>query len=428
MTRFATLLLFALAGCGTSTIHYDSADQQGPLADFSGRWISHDGSVVLVIDQKGPKAKTVISYELKDGTWKTYDETGTVKGRVYVNDDRARSFTLASDGKTFLQDLRNRYDRWNAGLSKEFLETSNNQDLCGGIILHPPVHKSGALDFLDKDTYCSPVFAMLTYLHDERGQAYARALLVPLQSSRIAVTVSMPNTLPPFAGLNRELLMTARAQSPSMRTFESTLDGKPCWWVTCPVWELNKPGIALEPSALGVEYYTENPAKGAMPAEVLRVAVRGKSGDWEPMPSYLMRSAKLLRVELSLEDGRPSGFQMVEDTQPLLEAFLVAEESSLEVARWRTRGLVAVKNRTLPGMLKDWSTADLKALVEKLENHVLDVNFQAEKTKDEAQKAVEKGTEGEDHLRQMASAYKERIEVLKPIIIAVKDEVANRER
>lgn len=108
------------------------------------------------------------------------------------------------------------------------------------------------------------------------------------------------------------------------------------------------------------------------------------------------------------------------------EDLLVAKEANVSVARQRNRLLVAAKTLTLPVMLREKNTAELTELAVQIEQLILDLNHEAEMEKDRAQRVAEQNSKAVEDHREIAVAYKERIEVLKPIGAAIKEEIANR--
>ncbi len=114
-----------------------------------------------------------------------------------------------------------------------------------------------------------------------------------------------------------------------------------------------------------------------------------------------------------------------------LPDLLVAGDPSVDVARERNHALIAAKNLQLPGILRTSKSDELSALVVKVEQIILDLDHECEVAKDKAQQAVaNSGADSGslDELRGLAICYRERIELLKPILIALKDEIANRSR
>ena len=132
-----------------------------------------------------------------------------------------------------------------------------------------------------------------------------------------------------------------------------------------------------------------------------------------------------------------------------LAELVVPTDPTVEMARTRNRALIAAKTTQLPDILRNWKTAELTALVVKVEQTVLDLNHECEVLKDKAQQTVVDESndraaaaagrrlpqgvmEAEqarlDEQRGLAISYRERIELLKPILAALKEEIANRGR
>jgi|ERR1035437_2154326 hypothetical protein len=117
------------------------------------------------------------------------------------------------------------------------------------------------------------------------------------------------------------------------------------------------------------------------------------------------------------------------NNKPLAD--LIADsDRSVALARGRNRAIIAAKNQQLPAILREKNTEELTELVVKIEQTILDLNHECEVAKDQAQQAT--ATNGDarqtDELRGLAICYRERIELLKPILTALKDEIANRSR
>jgi len=117
-------------------------------------------------------------------------------------------------------------------------------------------------------------------------------------------------------------------------------------------------------------------------------------------------------------------------TKASLTELLVSSDKTEFLARERNRALVAAKNQQLPTILRDKKTGELATLVVKIEQTILDLNHECEVAKDQAQQTT--ATNGDarqiDDLRGLAICYRERIELLKSILTALKDEITNRSR
>lgn len=131
-----------------------------------------------------------------------------------------------------------------------------------------------------------------------------------------------------------------------------------------------------------------------------------------------------------------------------LADLFVSSDSTESIARQRNRAIIAAKNQQLPALLRDKKTDELSALVVRIEQTILDLDHECEVAKDRAQQSiadsgasesVQRGggrggavpaarTAGLDELRGLAICCRERIELLKPILAALKEEIANRDR
>jgi hypothetical protein len=90
--------------------------------------------------------------------------------------------------------------------------------------------------------------------------------------------------------------------------------------------------------------------------------------------------------------------------------------------------LISWKNRKLDELLRTASTGELRDYVDSVEHMVLEANELAESARDAAQQAIIDGAAGADEHTEMARTYQSRIEILKPILAAVKQEITNRQR
>jgi hypothetical protein len=124
-------------------------------------------------------------------------------------------------------------------------------------------------------------------------------------------------------------------------------------------------------------------------------------------------------------------------TDANLEALLASADANVELARTRNRALIAAKNRDLPRLLREGRTSELTALGVRIEQCLLDLNHETEVAKDRAQQLSATGATSDlssaaaaefGHWRGLAISYRERIELLKPILEALKAEIAQRSR
>jgi hypothetical protein len=99
-------------------------------------------------------------------------------------------------------------------------------------------------------------------------------------------------------------------------------------------------------------------------------------------------------------------------------------------ANERNQAIIVAKNQQLPVLLRENKTEQLSALVITIEQTTLTLNHEGELAKDHAQQLTAAGGNARqiDELRGLAISYQERIELLKPIAAALKEEIANRNR
>ena len=91
-----------------------------------------------------------------------------------------------------------------------------------------------------------------------------------------------------------------------------------------------------------------------------------------------------------------------------------------------TKFLISWKNRHLDGLLQKAKTEEMRDYADQIEHTILEAADSSEKEKDEAQRLAAGGAGGENEHTELARAYRLRIEVLKPILAAIKEEIANR--
>lgn len=127
--------------------------------------------------------------------------------------------------------------------------------------------------------------------------------------------------------------------------------------------------------------------------------------------------AALAKLREQLYDGPPA------ELAPLL----VTKESWLPRGRWRTRRLIAWKNESLETLRAESKTSQLRAMVSQLETCMLDLSHEAESSRNSAQALTASGGDA-NRDRELSLVYSERIEVLRPILTACKEELQNRGR
>ncbi len=225
--------------------------------------------------------------------------------------------------------------------------------------------------------------------------------------------------------------MTAIAKARQARMKEVTIEGVPYWSFLTPAFSK---GFDKQERAdqFVVLLYRERPRPDLQPLESAVVAKRDTNGRWQPVPAYLKRTTKgLVSISALLEGGAPSRVIATEVSEPPLEDFVplpagVADDrETAEALRWSNRILLQAKNRTLPALLKVKATGELVDLVTQVENSFLDLNRMSELAKDRGQKSVADGADG-GAARELSLTCRERVDILRPILAAIKQEIAGR--
>jgi hypothetical protein len=171
----------------------------------------------------------------------------------------------------------------------------------------------------------------------------------------------------------------------------------------------------------------------------------------EKLPSMMTQAKADLAADLmAIVQGQQAQAELAEAellTKATFAELLASADKNESLARARNRAIVAAKNHQLPAILRERKTEELTELVVKIEQTILDLNHECEVAKDQAQQSVASGeapaqqlrggrgdaspatnTTSLDELRGLAICYRERIELLKPILAALKEEIANRNR
>lgn len=169
----------------------------------------------------------------------------------------------------------------------------------------------------------------------------------------------------------------------------------------------------------------------------------------EKLPGLIAQAKADLAADLQaiarqkLEQAQQAQAELL--TKSSLTDLLVTAENGVTLARARNRALVAAKTQQLPYILRNWKTDELTALTVKIEQTILDLNHECEVAKDQAQQSVADGSSENtrpargdasqtaapiqlEETRGLAICYRERIELLKPILTLLKEEIANRSR
>ncbi|HHO76820.1 MAG TPA: hypothetical protein ENN05_10395 [Deltaproteobacteria bacterium] len=198
-------------------------------------------------------------------------------------------------------------------------------------------------------------------------------------------------------------------------------------------WSFLAPNISREsgrPVSFIALLYQEKPDRGTKPYAQVIVARPGENGGWSPVNGYLRTTRKLTAVSALMENGAPSRIAVRVVEEPPLEDFIDTPDISgpdrADNLRWSNSVLIEAKNRSLEKLLREESRNTLMGLVTRIEKSILDLSEQAERAKDRAQNIVQKGEGDPAPERELSILCRQRIEVLKPILAALKQEAAAR--
>ncbi len=222
-------------------------------------------------------------------------------------------------------------------------------------------------------------------------------------------------------------LMNEAYRSRQSRLQQVTLDGKTYWMVLVAVFSQ---GFTQQTDAdlFWVFLYGTPPTRETPPLEQLIVARRDSDGRWQPVTGYIHLCAQLTAVSVLMDQGVPSKAVLRPVENPPLEDFLdtpdLSKKDRDEDLRWSNDILLMAKNRTLPSLLQEKSRDDLLDMVTRIEKTVLDLNEKATQANDRAQDMVVKGAGDPTPKRNLAILLRQRIEILKPILGAIKQELS----
>jgi hypothetical protein len=179
--------------------------------------------------------------------------------------------------------------------------------------------------------------------------------------------------------------------------------------VELPHCELVDPSIgAAKVQGLTYDGAVEDPAKSAK--EALEIVAQEEK-----------------KRTLTAEETKRALAQFTGQDADAREIFKLQPSSQFSVTQ-ATELLITWKNEHLNALLQRTKTEELRSYVNQIEHTILQATDASEKEKDEAQQLLAGGATNETKHTELARAYRLRIEVLKPILAAIKEEVANRSK
>lgn len=152
-------------------------------------------------------------------------------------------------------------------------------------------------------------------------------------------------------------------------------------------------------------------------------------GAWHVLRTYLPFASRPMVATALLDNGVPTRAMVLPVDNPPLNDFIDPPVSPDQVAaapvRWSNGILLQIKNSSLATELRTLPLGELQQLLTRLETAMLDLNERTGRANDRAQQAIEKG-ESPDAQREMATVYRQRLEILKTITGTVRQEAALR--
>jgi len=208
---------------------------------------------------------------------------------------------------------------------------------------------------------------------------------------------------------------------------EVMIDGKPCWSFLDRVFSLKQDRVESYMALI----YQDYPKRGVKPLDQVVVARTDGSGRWHPVTGYLHHTRTLTSVSSLMDGGVPARVAVRTIETPPMEDFIdtpdLTSEDGADVLRWSNSVLLEAKNRSMVKVLQEESGSELLGLATRIERSILDLNEQAEKAKDRAQAKVEKGKGDPAPDRELSVLCRQRMEILKPILAAVKQSAAGKQ-
>ncbi len=170
--------------------------------------------------------------------------------------------------------------------------------------------------------------------------------------------------------------------------------------------------------------YENYPAQDEKPVDRAVVARLDESGRWQPVRSYLRSARTLTQASALIENNVPVRAVVRTPDMPPLEDFIDTPDLSgsdrAEILRWSNDVLLEAKNRSLENVLREENRDTLLDLATRIEKSILGLSSLAEQAKDRAQAMVEKGEGDPAPDRELSVLCRQRIEILKHILAAVK--------
>jgi hypothetical protein len=221
-----------------------------------------------------------------------------------------------------------------------------------------------------------------------------------------------------------EVFGASRRKSPHYLEGQFATDGKDYWWMLVPNGNSESPAKEL---SLELEIHARKPDAAGLPIQVTSIGHSTPDGGGRLNGTYLFFTSTLQQLAPTNVNGTHTFTHLVV-SEPNLEDLVNRKFSTIE-GRWLSGVLIEAKNKTLPRLLRESKTDKLVDLTTMIEKRILEITHSRELAKDRAQTEMQKEQKNQPQIeadRKLALLCNEVIEVLKPILAAVKEEVANR--
>ncbi|HUT34868.1 MAG TPA: hypothetical protein VNE39_15370 [Planctomycetota bacterium] len=296
----------------------------------------------------------------------------------------------------------------------------------GTVVAKYPVQTTGSYDIWALPPTMFTLFAGSFRAPGDAGRIFRRMV------HRVVADVSKAvDTDYPRLARWKEARALVAAQAPLNAAIGDT-----AYWV---VYNISTPqpsgaGAAASAREYALELHRTRPQPGAAPLRRLVVGTRSgavkTAWQWrDPKSVVFFAHGRLWHPEW--KTGQPGdklvavGFR--ERAVTAKDLFAPDGLPALAATEWNDL-VVAWKNRDLATLLREGRTADLGEHVAQIEQLALRANESADRENNKAEELKAAGKPGSELHREAALAYRARIEVLKPILAAIKAEVANRQR
>ena len=260
-----------------------------------------------------------------------------------------------------------------------------------------------------------------------RGMDDARRVARRMTDYGVAEMMAWVETERPRLAKWREAWVVAAEQQPL-----SAQVGATTYWVVYNIVAVKEGARHRRQYTLGI--HRSRPRKGAAPLRtlVLGEAASSPGAPWrwrDPESIVLYAERGLWYPEWKVKNPHDQLASVRFQQRKVLAAELLGPGAFPKLSPGDLNGyLIDWKNRELAAALREASARELQDHVGRIEHAILKANEAAEAEKDKAQQLAAAGKSGAESHTQAARVHISRIAILKPILAAIKAEIAGRQR